>query len=133
MRLLIWIRLQLILQTKFAGHTPVLRNLWRSKDGRKKPAICCPVLRQLETVNPLTIDCIAASCAPASHAFPYPPGVHSRESHAPWRKARNQAGFSTLCKFKVGFLVELSGIEPLTSSLRIQDTSSDGETPDDTK
>jgi hypothetical protein len=30
-------------------------------------------------------------------------------------------------------LVELSGIEPLTSSLRIQDTTSDGETPDDTK
>jgi hypothetical protein len=33
----------------------------------------------------------------------------------------------------VDSLVELSGIEPLTSSLRIQDTSSDGETPDDTK
>jgi hypothetical protein len=30
-------------------------------------------------------------------------------------------------------LVELSGIEPLTSSLRIQDMASDGETPDGTK
>ena len=35
--------------------------------------------------------------------------------------------------FSVGVLVELSGIEPLTSSLRIQDTTSDGETPDDTE
>jgi len=31
------------------------------------------------------------------------------------------------------YLVELSGIEPLTSSLRIQDTTSDGEKPNDTK
>ncbi len=30
-------------------------------------------------------------------------------------------------------LVELSGIEPLTSSLRIQGTTSDGEMPDDTE
>ena len=29
------------------------------------------------------------------------------------------------------YLVELSGIEPLTSSLRIQGTTLDGETPDD--
>ena len=36
-------------------------------------------------------------------------------------------------KSMVGILVELSGIEPLTSSLRIQDTTSDGETPDDTE
>ena len=30
-------------------------------------------------------------------------------------------------------LVELSGIEPLASSLRIQGASPDGETPDDTE
>jgi hypothetical protein len=30
-------------------------------------------------------------------------------------------------------MVELSGIEPLASSLRIQGVKSDGETPDDTE
>jgi hypothetical protein len=33
----------------------------------------------------------------------------------------------------IDYLVELSGIEPLTSSLRIQDATLDGETPDDTE
>jgi hypothetical protein len=33
----------------------------------------------------------------------------------------------------VDSLVELSGIEPLTSSLRIQGAPLDGETPDDTE
>jgi len=49
-------------------------------------------------------------------------------------KASIYAGFRTsLGCLRNQILVELSGIEPLTSSLRIQGTASDGETLNDTE
>jgi hypothetical protein len=48
-------------------------------------------------------------------------------------KSPPSGGTKNFAKYSSVILVELSGIEPLTSSLRIQDTTSDGETPDDTE
>jgi len=59
--------------------------------------------------------------------------AHTHIARITIEKAASQRTFALHGKFMCVSLVELSGIEPLTSSLRIQDVTSDGETPDDPK
>jgi len=67
---------------------------------------------------------------PGTAHNPTPTGIH-REAHV--EKPAIKRALELYAKFMRFILVELSGIEPLTSSLRIQDVTSDGETPDDPK
>jgi hypothetical protein len=84
----------------------------------------CSVFGQLETEN-------SASCRLyRSIHSPRPAPIHIN------RRPAKKPAIKRACNFaenSSAVLVELSGIEPLTSSLRIQGMTSDGEIPNDTE